>query len=83
MKTTIEISDVIFRAVKASASLKGQTLKAFFLEAIKDKLVKESKHKNQQDGWRKAFGKVPASVVSAVQDKIEEEFSNINPEDWK
>jgi len=83
MKTTIEIPDAIFRAVKASASLNGQTLKAFFLEAIQDRLAKESKNDGEQDGWRKAFGKVPKSVVAEVQDKINEEFSSINPEDWK
>ena len=83
MKTTIEISDAILRAVKASASLRGQTLKAFFLEAIQDKLAKDCKQQSQDAGWRKAFGKIPPSVVSDVQDKINQEFSSIDPEDWK
>jgi len=83
MKTTIEIADDIFRAVKARASLNGQTLKSFFLEAIQDKLRKESKKQSRQSGWRKVFSGAPESVVSEVQDVIDKEFSQINPDDWK
>lgn len=83
MKTTIEISDTIFRQVKATASLKGQTLKSFFLEALREKLSKETRKKTKHSGWRRTFGQASSESVTQVQTIIDEEFSKINPEDWK
>jgi len=39
MKTTVEVPDTLYRQIKARAALKGQTIKAFFLEAIREKLL--------------------------------------------
>ena len=83
MKTTIEISDTIFRQVKARTSLKGQTMKSFFLEAIMDKLNKERNADTEKAGWQKVFGKGSQSSIAEVQDIIDDEFSKIDQEEWK
>ena len=77
MKTTIEIADSLYRQVKARASLKGQTVKAFFVEALQEKLRKEAETSDRPPGWMKAFGKAPESSVAEVQAIIDDEFSRI------
>jgi hypothetical protein len=81
MKTTIEIADDIYRQVKARAALRGQTVKSFFLEAIHDKLG--SKEHGAGKGWRSVFGKVDKRAVEEMQRMLDDEFSKINPDDWK
>lgn len=83
MKTTLEISDPIFRQIKARAALKGETMKAFFMDAIREKLSAENSTGKNSSGWRTVFGKAPGGAVVKVQALIDEEFSKINAEDWK
>ena len=83
MKTTLEISDPVFRQIKARAALKGQTMRAFFLDAIREKLAADSSQKKGEPGWRAVFGKASKRSVAKVQFLIDEEFSKINAEDWK
>ncbi len=83
MKTTLEISDPVFRQIKARAALKGVTMRAFFMDAIKEKMAADSSQRKGDSGWRAVFGKAPKSSVAKVQSVIDEEFSKINAEDWK
>jgi hypothetical protein len=83
MKTTIEIPDAIYRQIKARAALRGQTVRSFFLDAIKARLASDSRTKRSEPGWRSVFGKGDSTDVSALQSEIDREFSRIRPEDWK
>jgi predicted transcriptional regulator len=84
MKTTIEISDQIYRQVKARASLRGVTMKAYFLEALKEKLAAETRETDKETGWLQVFGKADdVAAIKEVQKKIDDEFSKIDPSDWK
>jgi hypothetical protein len=78
MATTIELPDSVYEQVKAQAAELGTTVDAFLMEAISDKLA-ETEH----PGWRSVFGKGDKEAVAEVQRIIDEEFSKINPEDWK
>lgn len=80
MKTTLEIPDAIYRQIKARAALKGQTVRAFFLEAIQEKLQRK---RRKAAGWRSVFGKAAKDDVQDIQTIIDEEFSQIDAEDWK
>ena len=82
MKTTIEISDSIYRQVKARTALKGQTIKSFFFEALREKLESDASDANKDIGWMQVFSKADKSAVKQVQVRIDEEFSKIAPEDW-
>ena len=81
MKTTIEITDPVYRQVKARAALRGQTMKAFVSEAICEKLTFENRA--ETTGWRATFGEAPAGSTEAVQATIDEEFSKIDLEAWR
>ena len=83
MKTTIEISDTIYRQVKARASLRGITMKAFFLEALKEKLESNAQSGDREAGWMQVFGKADAAATESVQKTIDDEFSKIDPSDWQ
>jgi hypothetical protein len=83
MKTTVEVPDKLYRQIKSRAASQGQTIKAFFLDALRDKLAKESNSNGKKSGWRAVFGKAKKEDVDAVQSAIDEKFSLIDLEDWQ
>ena len=83
MKTTLEVPDGLYRQIKARAALKGQTIRAFFLDAIQTKLAAERAGVKKTTGWRSVFGKVPKDDITELQKILDEEFSQIDPEDWQ
>jgi hypothetical protein len=83
MKTTIEIPDKVFRQLKARAALQGVTMKALVLQAIREKLEAEYADRVSEPGWKSVFGKAPRGSTAEVQDTVDKEFSEMDPEDWK
>jgi len=83
MKTTLDVPDSLYRQIKARAALKGQTIRAFFLDAIQDKLRSERDGGNKSSGWRSVFGKATKDDVSQLQQVLDDEFSKIDLEAWK
>ena len=81
MTTSIELPDSIYEQVKAHAALEGKTVDAFFVEAIRDKLATEDDQ--PKTGLMAVFGKGDKEAVAEVQRIIDEEFSRIDPEEWK
>ncbi|HEB10653.1 MAG TPA: hypothetical protein ENI06_05510 [Spirochaetales bacterium] len=77
MKTTLEIPDSLLHELKAHAARKGQTVKRFFIDAVKEKLYSEADSNERQVGWRSVFGKAPANSVAEVQSVIDEEWIKI------
>ncbi len=83
MKTTLEVPDDLYRQIKARAALKGQTIRAFFMDAIQTKLATERTRPNKEKGWRAAFGKASKDDISKLQQFLDEEFSKIDPGEWR
>ena len=83
MKTTLEVPDGLYRQIKARAALKGQTIRAFFLDAIQAKLAAERAGPKKLAGWRSVFGKVSKDEMAELQRILDEEFSRIDREDWQ
>ncbi len=87
MKTTVEIPDLLYRQIKARAALKGQSIKDFLVEAVRTKIASDKpaskKLQMKKTGWEAAFGAADPKEVAEVQRIIDEEFSKINPDDWK
>jgi hypothetical protein len=83
MKTTVEMPEKLYRQVKARAAAKGQTIKAFLIDALHDKLSRESPRNGKKSGWRAVFGKAKKEDVEAVQKAIDEKFDLIRLEDWQ
>ena len=83
MKTTVEIPDTLYRQLKARAALKGQSIKDFLVEAVRAKLADDRSKSKGKTGWMAAFGTADPKDVAEVQRIIDEEFSNIDSDDWK
>jgi hypothetical protein len=84
MKTTLEIPDPLFRKAKATAAERGQSLKDFVTEAVRDKLDSSSGRSHvSEPGWMQGFGALKRlhGETVRVQSVIDEEFEVIEPED--
>lgn len=83
MKTTLEIPDAIFRRAKSAAAERGIPLREFVTEAVEEKL--ESHQKSAEKPWVKLAGglKHLHDETERINRIIEEEFEEIEPEDWR
>ena len=82
MKTTLEFPDQLFRKAKATAAERGQSLKEFVTEALRDKLLTGSSRAGEPE-WMRGFGKLKRLHDETVrmQSVIDQEFEVIEPED--
>ena len=89
MQTTIDIPDSIYPALLAASTAQGQSVSAFLVQAAAEKAKREGANGDSlgtpvvKRGWRVAFGSADPEDVAEVQKIIDEEFSKIDPEDWK
>jgi len=84
MKTTIEIPDPLFRKVKSKAAERGQTLKDFVAEALRERLAPNtSMGRLDEAPWMHGFGKLRRlrKETTRIQARIDEAFEVIEPED--
>jgi hypothetical protein len=75
MKTTVEIPEMVYRRIKASAALQGKTIEDFLVEAVRDKLAAAAAEPKRKTGWRSVYGAVDLKEVAELQRIIDEEFS--------
>ncbi len=82
MKTTLEIPDSIFRRAKATAAEQGIPLRQFVTKAVEEKL---RTNRGAGKPWMKLAGKLRhlRKETGKINRLIEEEFEQIEPEDWK
>jgi len=84
LKTTLEIPDVLFRRAKSKAAERGQTLKDFVNEALKEKLAsRRAAAGSGEPEWMQGFGTLrPLKKETArIQERIREAFEVLEPED--
>jgi hypothetical protein len=84
MKTTVEIPDLLFRRAKAKAAERGQTLKEFLSEALREKLGTGSgASRRVAPPWMRGFGALRhlRRETAHVQQRVDEAFEVIEPED--
>ena len=81
MKTTLELPDGLFRKAKATAAERGQSLKEFVTEALRDKLLAGSS--SRQPDWMQGFGKLKGlhKETVRIQSEIDREFGVVEAED--
>ena len=82
MKTTVDVPDSLYRQIKARAALQGKTVKAFFLDALRDKLAGDKSRRDQEVGWRSVFGKASKAEIEELERIVNEDRSRVDPEDW-
>ena len=82
MKTTLEMPDPVFRKAKAKAAECGIPLRQFVTEAVVDKLA--AMGQAGEKPWMKGFGALRHLHKEnlRIQRIIDEEFGQIEPEDW-
>jgi hypothetical protein len=80
MKTSLEISDAVFRRAKTLAAGRGISFRALVLEALTDKLRAESDREKKP--WMRTFGNLRHlhTETARINRIIEEEFGRIEPE---
>ena len=84
MKTTLDLPDPIFRKAKVTAAERGQSLKDFVTEALRDKLAPDTRRaRANAPGWMNGFGKLKRlhKETVRVQSVVDKEFEVIEPED--
>lgn len=81
MKTTLEIPDSLFRKAKSTAARRGQTLKQFVTDAVREKLADAGK--GAPPPWMRLFGagKEFADSIREIDRQIEEEFEHVEAKD--
>jgi hypothetical protein len=83
MKTTLEISDDLFKRTKATAAMRGESLKEFVTEALQEHLERQTGSGSSQRGWRSVFGQARREEVESVDTVVAEELERINPDEWR
>lgn len=83
MKTTLEVSDDLFRRTKAAAAMRGESLKDFVTEALQAHLERKTTAAPLPPGWQSVFGKARQEEVASVDSIVAEEFERIDPEEWR
>ena len=84
MKTTLELPDRLFRKAKATAAERGQSLKEFVTEALRDNLARDTGRAGAAEPeWMQGFGKLKRLHKETIrlQSAIDREFEVIEPED--
>jgi len=83
VKTTVEIPDSLFRKAKAQAAERGVPLRQFLTEALEDKVSVAASR--GQKPWSKMAGRLKHlhKETVRIQKLIDEEFEQIEPEDWE
>jgi hypothetical protein len=84
VKTTLEIPDPLFRKAKSRAAERGQTLKEFVAEALREKLApREGTVPPGEPEWMQGFGELRwlRKETSRIQARIDESFEAIEPEE--
>lgn len=77
MKTTLELPDPLFRNAKASAAERGQSLKEFVSDALRDKLALDGRRASAaQPLWMLGFSKLKRlhKETRRVQAVVDAEF---------
>ena len=82
MKTTVEIPDSLFRTAKATAASRGQLLKDFFVDAVREKLARRATD-TDRPAWMSGFGGLAhlRAETARLQSEIDREFRVVEPED--
>jgi hypothetical protein len=81
VKTTLEISDAVFRRAKSAAAARGIPLRQFVTGAVKDKLAPRTGDKP----WVRLMDKLKHLRKETVRINrvIDEDSEKIDPEMWR
>ncbi|MDX2080314.1 MAG: hypothetical protein SFU53_05975 [Terrimicrobiaceae bacterium] len=81
MKTTLDIPDTVFRQAKATAALRGISLRQLVTEALREKFADPGKPATP--AWMAGFGELAdlRQETQAIDAAIRKEFDVLDAED--
>jgi hypothetical protein len=82
MKTTLDLPDALLRDAKATAAMRGESLRDFVAAAVDARLGAE-KAAVGRSGWRAAFGVARPADVAAVDRIVSRDFESVDPSEWR
>lgn len=81
MKTTLDLPDEVLRNAKATAAIRGQSLRDFVASALEARLRTDSSA--LRSGWRSVFGLARAAEVGAVDRIISSDLETVDLAEWR
>ncbi len=81
MKTTLDLPDDVLRNAKATAAVRGESLRDFVASALEARL--RSEPSARRSGWRSVFGLARATEVGAVDRTIFRDLETIDLAEWR
>jgi hypothetical protein len=83
VKTTLEIPDDLFRRSKATAALRGESLREFVTAAIRGHLEHAVPAPLAPEGWRSVFGRARPEEVAEVDAIVAADLEQVDLDDWR
>lgn len=83
VKTTLELPEDLFRQAKATAALRGESLKELVTAALRAHLDAQRGEMLPVRGWRSVFGRAQAHEVNEIDRIVSEELENVDLETWR
>ena len=83
MKTTIDIPDELFRKAKATAAMRGESLREFITGALERRLETAGSPAPDSGGWRSAFGLADRATVGSIDRIISGDLERIDRSEWR
>ncbi len=83
MKTTLEIPGDVFRQSKATAAMRGESLKDFVTDALRARLELTPAISPSDSGWRRVYGRARLQEVEEVDEIVAREFETVDQDSWR
>ena len=81
MKTTLDLPDAVLRNAKATAAVRGESLRDYVASAIESRLRYDSSAR--RSGWRIVFGLARTAEVGAVDRIISRDLETVDLAEWR
>jgi len=81
VKTTLDLPDDVLRNAKATAAVRGESLRDFVASALEARL--RSDPSVRRSGWRSAFGLARAAEVGAIDRIISRGLEIVELAEWR
>jgi hypothetical protein len=81
VKTTLDLPDDVLRNAKATAAVRGESLRDFVASALQARLRYDSSAR--RSGWRGVFGLARAAEVAAVDRIISRDLETVELAEWQ
>ena len=81
VKTTLDLPDDVLRNAKATAAVRGESLRDFVASALEARLRSDSSAR--RSGWRSVFGLARAAEVGAIDRIICRDLETVDLAEWR